>query len=138
MSALTADFDSNIRNSRGITPYPANATVYAASGYFRGQLLQLNASGEAIPAAINVAYKIVGRLVRVSPDGLQVEAEEGDVLMNIGGSSQPAQADIGAQVYAMSDNEVTKDTGSTNAKAGILIGIEGTQARVRVTLEASL
>lgn len=137
MSALTADFDSNIRNSRGYTPYPTNATVLAAGGYFRGQLLQLNASGEAIPAAANVALKIVGRLVQVNPYGLTLMAEEGDILLDTTGTA-PAQANLGAQVKCGSDHEVTMDVGSTNAVAGILVAIEGSQVRVRVALEASL
>lgn len=137
MSALTKDFNSSISNPSGLAPYPANATVLAAGGYFLGQLLQLNASGEAIPAAVNVALKIVGRLYQISPDGLQVVAEEGDILLNTTGTA-PTQANIGAQVKCGSDNEVTMDAGSTNAVAGILVGMEGSQARVRVSLTASL
>lgn len=142
MSALTADFDSNIRNSRGFSVYPTNATAVliaqgVAGAYYRGQVLQLNSAGEAVPGAVNVALKVVGRNAGISPDGLTVRIEEGDIILNTTGTA-PVQANNGAQVKLGSDNEVTMDAGSTNAVAGILVGMEGTQARVRVSLEASL
>ena len=137
MSALTADFDSSIKNVRATQSYiAATGTVIYAGG-----LVQINASGLAIAALGGSNLKIVGR-ARTSLDGTEaalstVTAEEGDVIMNLDATNPPAQANIGAIVYATSDNEVGTSAGA-NAKAGVLVAIEGSQARVRVTLEATI
>lgn len=137
MSALTADFDSYIKNERANQAYVAatSAVIY------RGGLVQLNPSGLAIPAAIILSGaigKIVGRAV-TSLDGTEaagstVTVEEGDVFLNTDGSV--VQTTVGAQVYAADDH--TCSTSSTSAAiCGIVTVIQDSGAVVRSTLEAN-
>jgi hypothetical protein len=69
----------------------------------------------------------------------KVPCREGDIFLNLAedGADKPVASDIGAVVYAASDNEVTMRT-TNNAKVGILIAIENGGAVVRCTQEANL
>jgi hypothetical protein len=140
MAALTADFDSYILNQRAQT----ERVVDAGDAVYIGSLLQLDATGSYVEAAASgVTRKIVGQAVKgaaaADTTDTKIPCREGDIFLNLAedGADKPVAADIGAQVYAASDNEITmRSTG--NAKVGILIAIENGGAVVRCTQEANL
>lgn len=138
MSALTADFNSTICNQTA----QLSRTIAAGTAAYIGGLAQLDSTGNYVaPAASGVTRKIVGQFVKgaASTDTADttVPVREGDVLLNISAVSGPTAANIGAQVYADSDNEVTTAS-SGRAKAGILLAIQDGQALVRVSQTANL
>lgn len=140
MSALTADFDSPIRNQRALNA----GTVDAGVATYIGGLAQVSADGVYVAAAASgVARKIVGQFVKGTTGSetkdTSVPVREGDILLDLAedGADKPVVGDVGAQVYAASDHEVTMRS-TSNAKVGILLAIENSQALVRVTQEANL
>jgi hypothetical protein len=140
MAALTADFDSYILNQRALT----ERLVDAGDAIFTGGLLQLDATGTYVEAAASgVTRKIVGQTMKAvastASADTKVPCREGDIFLNLAedGADKPVASDIGAVVYAASDNEVTMRT-TNNAKVGILIAIENGGAVVRCTQEANL
>ena len=138
MAALTADFNSYIQNQRAQT----SRTIQGGKMAYIGALAQLDATGSyVIAAASGVTRKIVGQFVRTVASGLTVDTavpvREGDIFLNLAtGGPAATAANIGALVYAASDNEV--DLNSANAKAGIMIAVQDSGCIVRVTTEACL
>ena len=129
---LTADFNSYIKNVSATQAYLLTGTTPP----FIGGLVQLDAAGTAVAASGASALQIVGRAAQLSPDGLSISCEEGDVFMNLDGSNPPVQATVGKKVYATSDHEVGIVAG-TAAVAGILVALQDGGALVRVSLTAS-
>lgn len=140
MSALTADFDSYIKNQRAQNEYSGKASTEI----FQGAVVTLDSTGSYIqPAASGTAYKVVGQAVKGQASGAAITTNlpirEGDIFLNLAedGADKPVASDIGAIVYMASDNEVTMRS-STNPKAGILLALENGGALVRLTQEANL
>lgn len=140
MAALSADFNSYILNQQAQT----ERVVDAGDTVYIGSLLQLDATGSYVEAAASgVARKIVGQAVKgaasTATADTKIPCREGDIFLNLAedGADKPVASDIGAQVYAASDNEITMRS-TSNAKVGILIAIENGGAVVRCTQEANL
>jgi hypothetical protein len=137
MSALTKDFDSYIKNQRAQNEY----TIAGSSAVYVGGLAQLNSAGTYVaPAASGTSYKIVGQFVKgavaATTSDTVVPVREGDIFLNLSANTPPTAANIGAVVYADSDNEVTT-LSSGRAKVGILIALENGGAVVRCTQECN-
>ena len=140
MAALSADFNSYILNQQAQT----ERVVDAGDTVYIGALLQLDATGAYVEcAASGTARKIVGQAVKnavsTATADTKIPCREGDIFLNLAedGADKPLATDIGAQVYAASDNEITMRS-TNNAKVGILIAIENGGAVVRCTQEANL
>jgi len=139
MATLSADFDSYIKNQRALNEF----SVDAGDAVYIGGLVQLDATGSYVEAAASgVARVIVGQAVKgalaASTTDTKIPVREGDIFLNLteDGADKPIATDIGAAVYAASDNEITMRS-SGNAKVGILLAIENGGALVRCTLEAN-
>lgn len=140
MAALSADFDSYISNQQALT----ERTVDAGDAVHIGSLLQLDSTGSYVEAAASgVTRKIVGQAMKSAASTATVDTKipcrEGDIFLNLAedGADKPVASDIGAQVYAASDNEITMRS-TNNAKVGILIALENGGAVVRCTQSANL
>ena len=140
MAALTADFSSYIRNQRSQLDY----IVDAGDAVFIGSLAQMDGAGAYIQvAASGTTRKIVGQceksVLAAATTDTTIPVREGDIFLNLAedGADKCITTDIGAQVYAASDHEVTMRT-TNNAKVGILLAIVTGGALVRCTQEANL
>jgi hypothetical protein len=140
MAALSADFNSYIKNQRAQN----DGLVDATGVTYIGGLAQVSSDGVYVAAAASgVTRKIVGQFVKGTTGAetadTKVPVREGDIFLNLAedGADKPVVGDVGAQVYAASDNEITMRS-SGNAKVGILLAIENGGALVRVTQEANL
>jgi len=140
MPALTADFNSYIKNQRSLN----DGLVSAGDVTHIGGLAQLSADGVYVTAAASgVTRKIVGQFVKGTTGSettdTVVPVREGDIFLHLAedGAYKPVVGDVGSQVYAASDHEITMRS-SGNAKVGILLAIENGGALVRVTQEANL
>ena len=138
MAALSADFNSYIKNQNALNSY----TIAGSSNVYIGGLAQLDATGNYVaPAASGVTRKIVGQFVKgavsTTTTDTTVPVREGDIFLNLSANNPPTASNIGAQVYADSDNEVTT-LSSSRAKVGILIALENGGAVVRCTQSSNL
>ena len=139
MSALTADFDSYIKNERAHNKF----SVDAGDAIFVGSLCQMDGAAAYVEAAASgTSRRIVGQATKsvlaAKTTDTDIDVREGDIFLHLSedGADKPVTTDIGAQVYAVSDHEISMRS-ATNGVAGILLAIENGGALVRCTLEAS-
>lgn len=137
MANLSADANFPIQNQSALVPYPIDTT----KTYYKGQLLQTDGSGNAIPVTVggSTSYKILGRLYDLCDDGLTCVVQEGDLFMNLAATTTPTAATSGSKVYAYSDNELST-TSTAGACAGIFLRIDDSTSLgvVRCNLAANV
>lgn len=146
-TARDGGVDSGVIVNRIQIPIEDNVHIY------QGALVQVNASGFAVPAGVAAAtdtsaYVTVGRAYREydntvtghAQSALTVEIEEGAFFWDLKSGDLPVQADVGHTVYAYDDHTVAHtNTSSHYAKAGILLALVtlpelGAQALVQTIL----
>lgn len=122
--------------------YPARRTVpmKAATRIFKGCMVGIDSSGNALPAGL-----LAGGTVRVvgvanatcdnasgAAGAAKVECAPGIFLMNNQGGDLVTAADVGAVCYVADDNTVARTSAtSTRAVAGVVQAVEA-DGRVRV------
>lgn len=146
MAALSANrptdqyggVDSGVLPHRIPVPIADNVHIY------QGAMVQLDANGRANPAATGASGLIVGRAYEEydntvaghSAGALTVEVEQGAFTWDLDTVNPPAQANVGAVVYAVDDHTVSTSNSGTRGSAGRLLAVItlpelGTQAIVQ-------
>jgi hypothetical protein len=111
---------------RWYMPVEANTTIY------QGSLVEINAAGNAIPAAAATAGSVLGRsdqfVANTTAAGfgaaaaLSVTVRQGAFLWDLASGAALTKANFGQKVWAASDHEV--DSNSHSAAAGMFMGLD--------------
>ena len=111
--------------------------VAADTKIFAGALVGINSSGNALPAGASGVARIVGVAIAQadntggSAGDVKVRVERGAFLFTPDGSAPPRAQEVGATVYAVDDQTVTRSSSGTIA-VGTFLGFEDTLAIVQV------
>jgi hypothetical protein len=138
MAALSANRPTDRFGGIDGSPFPNRIPVpiAAAVHIYQGAMVQLNASGQAQPAATGSGGLIVGRAYEEydnTTDGvivgagaagfMTVEVEQGAFLWDLDTVAPPAQVNVGAVVYAVDDHTVSTSNAGTRGSAGRLLAL---------------
>ena len=141
MAALTTSYEAFEKPGLVISYKASNVKIY------KGAMVGINSSGYAIPMAhgtaslkfAGIANETVDNSAGAAGDKSINVTKSGSFVLKAVSGYTPAQADVGAEVYANTDWEVQASTGGlTNQyKVGRVTGLENTSTgtsgvRVRV------
>jgi hypothetical protein len=144
MTALSADFS---RKQSGVGPVLAlgfAAPVAASTTIYKGSLVAINASGNAVPASANRNLRVIG----VSEENVDNSAgSAGDktvaprrgtfIFANSATTAAVSDADIGRVCYVVDDNTVARiDSLGTRPVAGKVLGVDSMGVHVEVGISA--
>ncbi len=128
MASLTQAYEAYERPGIVVAYKMSNVNLY------KGALVGVNASGYAVrmdPASaslkfVGVANETVDNSAGNAGDKSISVTKTGSFIFKPGGTFSPVQADLGKEVYAVSDWEVhTSSSGLTNAyKVGTIVALE--------------
>lgn len=144
MTALAADFS---RKAMGVGPVVAlgfAVPVAASTTIYKGSLVALNASGNAVPASANRNLRIIG----VSEESVDNSAgSAGDktcaprrgvfYFANSASTAAVSDSDVGRVCYVVDDNTVARiDSLGTRPVAGRVMGVDSNGVAVEVGVAA--
>ena len=144
MTALSADFS---RKQSGVGPVIAlgfAAPVAASTTIYKGSLVAINASGNAVPASANRNLRVVG-VSEESVDNSTGSAGDktvaprrgGFVFANSATTAAVSDADIGRVCYVVDDNTVARhDALGTRPVAGKVLGVDSLGVHVEIGISA--
>ncbi len=132
MAALTQAYEANEKPGLVVNYKLAAVKIY------KGGLVGINSAGYLTPMThttaslkfVGIAGETVDNSAGAAGDRALNAAKAGSFVMKAASGYTPAIADIGKDVYALTDNEVQISTsGLTNSyKVGTILGLETTSA----------